>query len=81
MALELLKSGMCILTIALITVVKTVIWSSGPYQLRHRFGQHAQVLPAFFEPLLSPFLVLDVGAGAKPLHDPTCFITYRHPAS
>src|SRR5215831_6795665 len=69
MALQLLQSGMRILTIALITVVKTVIWSSGTHQLRHRFGQHAQVLLAFFELLLRSFLLLNIGAGAKPLHD------------
>src|SRR5438034_6358488 len=69
MALELLKSGMRILTIALITVVKTVNWSSGPHQLRHRFGQHMQVLLAGFELLLRSFLLLDIGAGAKPLDD------------
>src|SRR5258708_6251371 len=77
MALELLKSGMRILTIALITVIKTVIWSSGPHQLRHRFGQHAPVLLAGFEPLLRPFLLVDIGARAKPLDELACFITYR----
>src|SRR5260221_403012 len=80
MALELLKSGMCILTIALITVVKTVIWSSGPYQLRHRFGQHAPVLPAFFELLFSPFLFFNNGAGAKPFDHFLRFIPPRRPA-
>ncbi len=69
MALQLLKRGMRILTIALITVVQTVIWSRGPHQLRHRFGQHAQVLLAGFELLLRSFLLLDIGAGAKPLDD------------
>src|SRR6266851_5162435 len=69
MALELLKSGMRILTIALITVVKTVICSRGPHQLRQRLGQHAQVLLAGFELLLRSFLLLDIGAGAKPLDD------------
>src|SRR6266446_4994876 len=68
-ALELLKSGMRILTIALITVVKTVIWSRGPHQLRHRFGQHAQVLLAGFQLLLRPFPIIDVGTGAKPVED------------
>src|SRR5258708_39991334 len=77
MALELLKSGMRILTIALITVVKTVIWSSGPHQLWHRFGQHTQVFPAFFEPLLGLFPVLDVGAGAKPFQDRALSILVR----
>src|SRR3989442_411489 len=78
MALELLKSGMRILTIALITVVKTVIWSSGPHQLRHRFGQHAQVLLAFFELLLSPFLLLNIGAGANVFQDRALRIGERH---
>src|SRR5258707_10812787 len=68
MALKLLKSGMRILTIALITVVKTVIWSSGPHQLRHGFGQHMQVLLAGFEPLLRPFPVIDVSGGGQPFH-------------
>src|SRR5260221_204036 len=78
MALKLLKSGMRIRTIALITVVETVIWSSGPHQLRHRFGQHAPLLLAGLEPLLSPFLLLNIGVGAKPLGDLACFITYGH---
>src|SRR5258708_32246296 len=78
MALELLKSGMRILTIALITVVKTVIWSSGPHELRHRFGQHAQVLLAGFEPLLSPFLLLNIGAGANVFQDRALGICERH---
>src|SRR5437016_2160000 len=78
MALELLKSGMRILTIALITVVKTVIWSSGPHQLWHRFGQHAPVLLAGFEPLLRSFLVIDVGAGANPFQGGSLRILVRH---
>src|SRR5260370_16897327 len=78
MALELLKSGMRILTIALITVVKTVIWSSGPHELRHRFGQHAPVLLAGFELLLSPFLLLYIGAGANIFEDRTLRICERH---
>src|SRR5258707_501549 len=77
MALELLKSGMRILTIALITVVKTVIWSSGPHQLRHRFGQHTPVLLTGFEPLLRLFLLLDVSAGAKPFQDRALSILVR----
>src|SRR5258708_36100729 len=81
MALELLKSGMRIRTIALITVVQTVIGSRGPHQLRHRFGQHAQVLLAGFEPLPRPFLLVDIGAGAKPLDDLTGFIAHRHGAA
>src|SRR5258706_7404876 len=80
MALELLKSGMRILTIALITVVQTVIWSSGPHELRHRFGQHPPALLAGFELLLRPFLLVDVSAGTKPLNDLACFIAYRHAA-
>src|SRR5258706_247923 len=80
MALELLKSGMRILTIALITVIKTVIWSSGPHELRHRFGQHAQVLLAGFELLLRSFLVLNISAGAKPLGNLACFIAHGHAA-
>src|SRR5258708_9833870 len=80
-ALELLKSGMRILTIALITVVKTTIWPCRPHELRHRFGQHAPVLLAGFELLLSPFLLLNIGAGAKPLDDLTRFIAYRHRAA
>src|SRR5258706_7553 len=79
-ALQLLQSGMGIRTIALITVVQTVIWSSGPHELRHRFGQHAPVLPAGFELLLRPFLLVDVSAGTKPLNDLACFIAYRHAA-
>src|SRR5258708_6394315 len=79
-ALELLKSGMRILTIALITVVKTTIWPCRPHELRHRFGQHAPVLPAFFEPLFGSFLLLNIGAGAKPLDDLTGFIAHRHGA-
>ncbi len=81
MALELLKSGMRILTTALITVVKTVIWSSGPHQLRHRFGQHAPVLLAFFELLLGSLLVLNIGTGANPLDDLAGFIAHRQGAA
>src|SRR5258706_4348288 len=78
MALELLKSGMRILTIALITIVQTVIWSSGPHELRHRFGQHMPVLLAFFELLLGPFLLLNIGAGANVFQDPALRICERH---
>src|SRR5260221_7102946 len=78
MTLELLKSGMRILTIALITVVKTVIWSSGPHQLRHGFGQHTQVLLAGFESLLRPFPVIDVSGGAKPLQGRSLRILVWH---
>src|SRR5258706_16230893 len=77
-ALQLLQSGMGILTIALITVVQTVIGSRGPHQLGHRFGQHTQVLLAFFETLLRSLLLLNIGAGAKPLHDLALGICERH---
>src|SRR5258707_2776174 len=78
MALELLKSGMRILATALITVVKTAIWRRRPYELRHRFGQHTQVLLAGFEPLLRSFLVIDIGAGANIFEDRALLIFERH---
>src|SRR5437588_1914882 len=77
-ALQLLKSGMRIFTIVLITVVQTAIGSRCPDELRYRFGQHAPVLPAFFELLLRPFLLLNIGAGANPVQDRALSISLRH---
>src|SRR5258707_474132 len=68
-ALCLLKPGIGILTPALIIVLEPAVGSCHYHQLRQRFGQHAQVLLAGFEPLLSPFLLLNIGAGAKPLDE------------
>src|SRR5260370_30700988 len=78
MALELLKSGMRILATALITVAKTAIWRRRPYELRHRFGQHTQVVLAGFEPLVRSFLVIDIGAGANIFEDRALLIFERH---
>src|SRR5260370_14015441 len=76
--LELFTRGMRILTIALITVVKTAIWSRCPHELRHRFGQHTQVLLAFFELLLGSLLLIDVSAGANPVQNRALGIALRH---
>src|SRR5260221_12896747 len=80
-ALELLRSRMRILTIALITVVKTTIWPCRPHELRHRFGQHAPVLLAVFDLLISRLLLLYTRSRATPLFHFACFIAHRHGAA
>src|SRR5260221_11624461 len=78
MALELLRRGTSIVITSVIPVLKPVIWSRGPHELWHRFGQHAPILLAFFELLLSPFLLLNIGAGANVFQDRALRIGERH---
>src|SRR5258708_33490410 len=53
------------------------IWLRGPHQLRHRFGQHTPVLLASFQPLLSPFLLINVSARPHPVEDRALRILVR----
>src|SRR5437879_9605974 len=62
---------------ALVRVLVLAVGSCHHHQLWQRFGQYPPVLLAFFELLLRPFLLVDIGARAKPLEDLTCFITHR----
>src|SRR5581483_1528944 len=68
-ALYLLKCESCVVTPALVGILMPTIGPCHPHKLRQRFGQHAQALPAFFELLLRPFLLVDIGTGAKPAQD------------
>src|SRR5258708_3455942 len=77
-ALCLLKREPGVVTQALVRVLVPAVGSCHHHKLWHRFGQHAPVLLAFFDFLFSLFLVLDVGAGAKPLDDLTGFIAHGH---
>src|SRR5260221_12707176 len=78
MAQCLLRRSTRVVIIALIKVHRRAIWLNGPHELRHRFGQHTRVLLAGFDPLLRPFLVLDVGAGAKPFEGRALIILVWH---
>src|SRR5258708_6177068 len=80
-ALELLKSGMRIRTIALITVVKTAIWPSRPHQLDRKSGQQGTGVHPGVQRLLRQNMLLNIGAGANPLDDLACFITHGHSAA
>src|SRR5258708_28997933 len=77
-ALQLLPRRVGVVTEPLIKIIRQAIGSRGPYQLWHRFGQHAPVLLTGFDPLLGPFPVLDVSAGAKPFQDRALGILVWH---
>src|SRR5260370_37621565 len=77
LALHVLNRDPEVVTPALVHILVQAVGARRPHQLWHRFGQHTPVLLAGFELLLGSFLVVDVGAGAKPLDDLACFITYR----
>src|SRR5262249_61021297 len=68
-ALDVLKREPGVVTPALVYILILAVGSSHPHELRHRLGQHTQALLAFFELLFCSLLLLDIGAGANPLHD------------
>src|SRR5260221_8811533 len=78
MAQCLFGGGTTIVIPTVIPVLKQGIWSRCPHELWYRFGQHAPILLAFFELLLSPFLLLNIGAGANVFQDRALRIGERH---
>src|SRR5258708_36669744 len=70
-----------VVTPALVRVLVLAVGSCHHHQLRQRFGQHAPVLLTGFELLFGSFLVLDVGAGAKPVQGHALCISLRHASS
>src|SRR5258708_38739935 len=81
MAQCLFGGGTTIVIPTVIPVLHQAIWSSCPYELRHRFGQHAPVLLAGFERSLERRVRLESRSRCTPHHYLTCFITYGHSAA
>jgi len=67
--LHLLKCEAGVVTPVLVHILVPAVGSYHPHELRQRFGQHVQALPACFELLLRPFVLLDIGVGPHPVQD------------